>query len=141
MATLHKRMCRGHAYWSIVESRRVNGKPRPVILEYIGTPESLLNRLQKTGEQKIKTYSHGLVATFLDIAHEFNISQIINKYVDKKQIRNNLTVGDSILLAAIGRIGKPTSKKGWYEGWAKHTSLSYLLRQSLVKIDSQHFWD
>jgi len=29
----------------------------------------------------------------------------------------------------------------WYEGFAKHTSLSHLLRMSLVKLDSQHFWD
>ena len=44
------------------------------------------------------------------------------------------------MLAAIGRIAMPTSKRGW-AAWAKTTSLSYLLRKDLSKIDSQHFWD
>lgn len=34
----------------------------------------------------------------------------------------------------------PISKRGWAD-WAKTTSLSYLLRCNLSKIDSQHFWD
>ena len=42
MATLQKRKSRGHSYWSIVESRRVNGKLRQVILEYLETAENLL---------------------------------------------------------------------------------------------------
>ena len=34
-----------------------------------------------------------------------------------------------------------TSKRNWHEGWARHTSLSYLIRMSLNRLDSQHFWD
>ncbi|NUN22848.1 MAG: IS1634 family transposase [Candidatus Jettenia caeni] len=41
----------------------------------------------------------------------------------------------------MGRICQPTSKRGWYEGWARHTSLSYLIGMSLKKLDSQHFWN
>jgi len=58
----------------------------------------------------------------------------------EKPIRNNLTVGITLLLAAIGRVCMPTSKRGW-SNWAKTTTLTYLLRCSLSKIDSQHFWD
>ena len=32
MATLQKRKSHGHNYWYIVESRRVNGKSRPITL-------------------------------------------------------------------------------------------------------------
>lgn len=141
MATLQKRVTRGHSYWSIVESRRVNGKPRPVILEYLGTAETLLKRLQEGIPNKVRSWSHGTVAVMLDIAEEFRIVQTINKHIEKKQIRDDFTVGGSLLLAAIGRICQPTSKRNWYEGWARHTSLSFLLRMSLSKIDSSHFWD
>ncbi|GAI24651.1 unnamed protein product, partial [marine sediment metagenome] len=41
---------------------------------------------------------------------------------------------------AIGRVCMPTSKMGWWN-WAKTTSVEYLLRCSLSKVDSQHFWD
>ncbi len=58
----------------------------------------------------------------------------------EKPTRNNLTAGITLLLGAIGRICMPTSKRGWWS-WAKTTSCEYLLRCSLSKIDSQHFWD
>ena len=141
MATLQKRTSRGHTYWSIVESRRVNGKPRPVILLYLGTAESLLKRLREGIPQKVRSYSHGIVAVMLAIAKELQIVETINRYVPSKQKRDGLTVGASLLLAAIGRMAHPTSKRNWYEGWARTTSLSYLLGISLKKLDSQHFWD
>ena len=122
MATLQKRTSRGHNYWSIVESRRVNGKPRPVILEYLGTADALLKRLTKGVPKKVRSYSHGAVAVMLDIAEEFNIIETINKHVECKQFRDGFTVGGSLLLAAIGRICRPTSKRNWHEGWARGTS-------------------
>ena len=141
MTTLQKRKTSRHNYWSIVESRRVNGKPRPVILEYLGTAATLLKRLKEGIPKKVRSYSHGLVAVMLDIAEELQVVPSINRHLKSKQLRDGFTVGGSLLLAAIGRIGKPTSKRGWYEGWARYTSLSYLLRMSLNRLDSQHFWD
>ena len=141
MATLQKRVSRGHAYWSIVESRRVNGKPRPVILEYLGTADTLLKRLREGVPKKVRSYSHGSVAVMLAIAEELQIVKTINRHLKVHPFRDGFTVGGSLLLAAIGRICQPTSKRNWYEGWARNTSLSYLLRMSLSRLDSQHFWD
>ena len=142
MATLQKRISRGHAYWSIVESRRVNGKPRPVILEYLGTAKALLTRLTEGVPKKVRSYSHGAVAVMLDIAEELKIVESINKHLKVKPFRDGFTVGGSLLLAAIGRVCQPTSKRNWYEGWARHTSLSYIIRMSLSNLDSQHlFWE
>jgi len=141
MATIQKRKSRGKTYWSIVESRRVNGKPRPIILEYLGTADTLLKRLQEGVPKKVQSYSHGAVAVMLNIAEEFKIVETINKHLKTKPFRDGFTVGGSLLLAAIGRVCQPTSKRNWHEGWARHTSLSYLLRMSLSKLDSQHFWD
>jgi transposase len=77
----------------------------------------------------------------LGIAEELKIVETINKHLRVKPFRDGFTVGGSLLLAAIGRICQPTSKRNWYEGWARNTSLSYLLRMSLSRLDSQHFWD
>jgi len=148
MATIQSKKSRGHKYWYIVESRRVNGKPRPIVLEYLGKPDDLLKRLQGLTEGlRLKSYSHGAIAALLDVAHKLDISSLINQYVKsprsymaEKPVRNNLTVGITLLLAAIGRVCMPTSKRGW-SNWAKTTTLTYLLRCSLSKIDSQHFWD
>jgi transposase len=143
MATLQKRRSRGHLYWSIVESRRINGKPRPVILAYLGRAEDLLKRLTEGIPQKVKSYSHGAVAALLDLAEELEVVTIINRHLPdpSKKLRDGFTIGGSLLLSAVGRACHPTSKMNWYEGFAKQTSLSHLLKMSLVKLDSQHFWD
>ena len=39
MASLVKKMVKGHAYYYLVESGRVNGKPRIVRQQYLGTLE------------------------------------------------------------------------------------------------------
>jgi len=148
MATIQSKMSRGHKYWYIVESKRVNGKPRPIVLAYLGKADGLLKRLKAvTDGIRLKSYSHGAVGALLKIASELDIPAIINKYIDskrhyrpKKPLSNSLTAGITLLLAAIGRVCNPTSKRGWWV-WAKTTTLQYLLRCSLAKIDSQHFWD
>ncbi len=149
MATIQSKMSRGNKYWYIVESRRVNGKPRPIVLEYLGKAESLLRRLQQgIGERlKVKSHSHGAVAALLVVARNLDVVGVINRYVHSqraywpdKPLRNNLTVGATLLLAGIGRVCMPTSKRGWWS-WAQTASLEYLLRLSFSKVDSQHFWD
>jgi len=148
MASIHSKTSHGQKYWYIVESRRVNGKPRPVVLAYLGKADSLLKRLNGLTEGlRFKSYSHGLIAAMLQIAQKIDVCTIINQYVKSsrgcvtaKPVRNHLTTGATLLLAAIGRIGIPTSKRGWSD-WAKSTSLEYLLRSNFNKVDSQHFWD
>lgn len=148
MATIQSKKTNGHKYWYIVESRRVNGKPRPVVLEYLGKAETLLKRLQGLHENiKLKSYSHGIIASMLSTAHELDVCSIINKYcfsskkyMAEKPVRNHLTVGATMMLAAIERSCTTSSKRQWSK-WAKTTSLEYMLRLNFSKVDSQHFWD
>ena len=138
MASIQVRISRGKKYWSIVESRRVNGQPRTFILEYLGTAETLLQRLQQEDTFSIKSYSHGDSTALINTAVELDIINTINKYIptgkdDTKPTRDGLTVGASLLLAAIGRACHPTSKRGWYE-WCKETSLEYCLKTSFKKL-------
>jgi transposase len=145
MAFLAHRISRGKKYWSIVESRRVNGKPKHVILEYLGTADTLLDRLMDDDKRSISSYSHGDTIALLNQAKEMDIVNIVNRHVpagptEKKPMRDGLTVGASFLLAAIGRACRPTSKMGWYD-WCKTTSLEYCLKSSFKTLDSQHFWD
>jgi hypothetical protein len=65
MASLQKKKVHGRWYWYIVECRRINGKPRPFVLEYLGTPETLLKRLKGEGKKKVKSFSHGHVLALI----------------------------------------------------------------------------
>ncbi|MCB9035310.1 MAG: IS1634 family transposase [Lewinellaceae bacterium] len=148
MASLVQKTVKGYKYWYIVESRRVNGKPRPLVIEYLGTADKLLERLRQCPENaSLKSYAYGDVAGLLSIAQRLNVAATINKYIDwrrknspKQPIRNNLTAGATYLLGAVGRSCMMTSKRGWHE-WARTTALEYLLRADFSKVDSQHFWD
>lgn len=145
MAFLSSRKSRGKTYWSICESRRIEGKPRNIPIEYLGTAETLLRRLSDEDDFSIKSYSHGDTAALVNIAIELDIVNIINRYIPTNQkgqrpIRDGLTVGGTFLLGAIGRACHPTSKMGWYN-WCERTSLEYCLKSSFKALDSQHFWD
>ncbi|MGH2638145.1 MAG: IS1634 family transposase [Rhabdochlamydiaceae bacterium] len=149
MATLQCKATNGRKYWYIIESRRVNGKPRPVVLAYLGKPEDLLKRLTTPSQvpYHIKSYSHGLVHALCAKIRLLDVVDIINKYtqasrkyISEKPVINGLTVGETIVLAALGRACRPTSKQGWSD-WANTTSLGYLLKPTVDKLDSQHFWD
>lgn len=147
MATIQPKITNGHKYWYIVESRRVNGKPRPVVLEYLGKADDLLKRLQSDNDYKLKSYSHGHTASLLDLCEKLGICSIINEHAESQRsyfpdmiIRNNLTVGGTLMLAIISRACSPTSKRD-FSNWAKRTSLPYMLGISTSKVDSQHFWD
>ncbi len=145
MASIQAKVSRGQKYYYIVASKRVNGKPRPVVLEYLGKPETLLQRLRGESTVRIRSYAHGHVATLLAIAEQLKVVETINTHIPlnkHKRLphRDGLSVGQSLLLAAIGRACCPTSKRGW-AGWAKTTSLYLWRGQQLEELTSQHFWD
>ncbi|MBI1729082.1 IS1634 family transposase [Candidatus Acetothermia bacterium] len=56
------------------------------------------------------------------------------------RLLEGLTVGQSLLLIAIGRACHATSKRGFAD-WAKDTSLGQMAGVDIQKLDSQHFWD
>jgi len=142
MASLERHVVRGRAYWRIVESRRVNGKPRPVPLLYLGTADALLDRLLKapSGRLQIRSFRHGDVAALTAAAQRLGIVSLIDRHVPR-QTHRSPSVGTTLLLAAINRAVRPRSKRGW-AGWAAQTSLPHLfpgLKPST--LTSQYFWD
>jgi len=80
MATIRKQKVGKYTYWQIVESKRVNGKPRPVVLMHLGTAEQLLHKLKEGPLQKeIRSASHGAVQLFWQTAEELDLINIFNR--------------------------------------------------------------
>jgi transposase len=140
MATIRKQKVGKYTYWQIVESKRVDGKPRPVVLMHLGTAEQLLYKL-KGGplQKKIKSYSHGAVNALWTIAKEMNLPSIFTHHFSSQK-RENLLVGESLLLASIHRAIKPGSKRAFAE-FARQTTLPKIAGFDPDRLDSQHFWD
>lgn len=157
MASLQRVRVRGHSYWRIVESRRVNGKPRPIVVAYLGKPDDLLARLRGSDSLSLKSLSHGAVAALYALAQELDLAGTIDRHLalsgrrlrrrtpgpapPAPPLRNDgLSVGQSLLLVAIGRACHATSKRG-FATWAKTTTLGELAKVDVERLTSQHFWD
>jgi transposase len=140
MATLQKKVSRGHTYWQIVESRRINGKPRPVVLMHLGTAAALLRRLHEepTKPLKAKVFQFGALAALYNIAEELEVVPTIDRHLPKRE--QGLSCGQYMLLAALNRCVGTTSKASFYE-WYRKTVLHRLLPASKALLASQRFWD
>lgn len=156
MASIQARRSRGHTYWHIVESRRVNGKPRAVPVLYLGKADDLLARLRAEDSLRVTSSSHGAVAAVWAQAKELEVGEVIDAHLAKagrrlskaepgtarqSPVKNDgLTVGQSLTLASLGRACHPTSKRGFAE-WAATTTLGALAGVDVQRLTSQHFWD
>lgn len=158
MASLQRTRVKGHSYWRIVESRRVNGKPRPVPVAYLGRADEILARLQGVDHLRIRSLSHGSVAALWTLVKELGVAEIIDRQLKLSGRRarrpaeeaegryrlprrnDGLSVGDSLTLAAIGRAAHSTSKRG-FTSWASTTTLGELAQVDPGRLNSQHFWD
>lgn len=142
MPSLQCFMSNGKKYWRVVECRRVNGRPRPIPICYLGSIENILSYFTSSelpkGQWSVQSYEHGNIAALLAIAQQLDIISLINKHIPKKS--SHFTVGESLLLAALNRAIHPTSKKGWSE-WAEDTSITRFFPNIKINaMTSQHFW-
>lgn len=140
MTTIRKSKVGKYTYWQIVESRRINGKPRPFVLAHLGTAEQLLYKLKEGPfKKKVRSASHGAVHLFYKTAEELDLVNIFTNNFSQ-QTRDGLKVGHSLLIAALHRAICPGSKRA-FAGWAKQTTLPELIKFDPEKLSSQHFWD
>lgn len=140
MATIRKTKTGKYTYWQIVESKRVNGKPRPIVLAHLGTAEQLLNRLKEGPfKKKIRSAAHGAVELFFKTAQELDLLHIFEKSFSQQK-RDGLKVGQSLFWAAMHRAICPGSKRS-FARWASKTSLPEFVKFNPARLDSQHFWD
>jgi len=143
MASLQPIRTKGRTYWRIVESRRVNGKPRPVPLLYLGTADALLEKLLEggtSGPLRIQSFEHGSVAALKAAADRLGLADLIDQQVPG-QSRVGLSVGQTLVLAALNRACHPCSKRAFRE-WAGTTSLARFYPETdLDTLSSQVFWD
>ena len=142
MASIIKKKIKNHTYYYYAESKRVNGKPTLANQKYLGTAESIAQKISATPTMPEPLYSIVLdfadIALLFDIASRLNIVEIINKYSNKRN--QGISIGDYILLAAINRAVAPISKSE-IAHWYSKTVLSRLLPIEAKYLTSQNYWN
>mgnify|MGYP001582016342 CR=1 FL=1 len=139
MATLQPKKVHGHTYWQIVESRRVNGKPRPIVLKHLGKAEDLLALLQGSStpvQADIREF--GAIAAAWLAAQDLKLAEIIQNNCPKRD--QGQSVAHYVLTAAINRIVQPQSKAR-IAAWYQQSVLARLKPMRSQQLTSQRFWD
>lgn len=143
MASIRRQKIGNRTYWQIVESHRVNGKPKPKVIKHLGTTEKLLALID--GQDKsvdgyvFRSFSHGDVAALLKVAEDTGLLSAMDTIFSSQQ-RKSLSVGRVLLAGAIHRAIKPSSKRS-FGAWAESTNIGQLMGFDASRLSSQDFWD
>ena len=146
MATIIKKKVRNNTYYYLVESARVNGKPRIVKQTYLGTAEKIEEAVRQMTCEKtiaeakeVTVYEFGAVAALYSVAQRLGVGEIIDAIAGKR--KQGLPVSAYMVLAAVNRAASPTSKAGFHE-WFERTALRGIYPGANAKnLSSQGFWN
>ena len=141
MATLTKRRVKGHTYYYLVESQRIDGKPRLVLQKYLGRAEQVVAQLegQPPEPQKVRVAEYGGSQALLRMADRLRLVDIIDAVAPKRH--QGLSVGTYMLLAVLNRVLAPCSKAKLAQ-WFHSTALYHRLASVRdADLTSQRFWD
>lgn len=125
-----------------MECRRLNGKPTPVTIAYLGNIENILNMSKNSqnvsNSTEFKSYAYGAVYALFEIAKRHNIIKYLNSSFPEQK-RSGLSRGETLLFASIYRAIFPNSKNQFSEKIGE-TSLPSIAKFNPEKMTSQHFW-
>ena len=128
-------------YYYVVESARVEGKPRIVHQAYLGTAEKLAEMVRdRTAPIPVSATlrDFGLPAALWAAAQQTGVWDLLHSLWPKS--RSAPSAAHYVLLAAIHRICQPGPKTEVAE-WYRHSILSALWDFAPQRFTSQAFWD
>jgi transposase len=139
MASLTKKIVRGQPYYYLRECQRVNGKPKIVSTVYLGSAESMKERLLRPQPEEISLREFGGSAAAFSIAETLDVVATVDRHVPKRG-QQGPSVGQYLLLAALNRCVAPASKSQ-IASWYGKTVLPRLLPLTAHQLISQRFWE
>jgi len=134
----------GKTYYYLTESARVNGKPRIVSQQYLGSAEEIAERLSESGPGEPDRTQHlafGDVAAVWGMLERLGMVDIIDEVVGSRRSDAALSVGTYIAVATLNRVVAPCSKLALSDWWATTAGDRLLVRAPLAALDNRRFWD
>jgi hypothetical protein len=109
-------------YYYLVESARVDGKPRIVSQRYLGPAEEIMARLAETGPgepDRTRHLAFGDLAATWAILQRLKVAEIVDDVVGARRADVACSVGTYIAPEIANRVVDPRSKAAFAEWWAK----------------------
>ena len=135
---------RGRAtYYYLVESARVDGKPRIVAQEYLGTADELAAAMRGGGlglPDRTRHKEFGAVAAAWGMLDDLGVAGIINQVTGPRPAGQPLSTGTYLALAVLNRLVAPCSKAAFADWW-KTTAGDRFTKIGATALDHRRFWD
>jgi transposase len=135
---------RGQAtYYYLVESARVDGKPRIVSQEYLGTADELAAAMRGGGlglPDRTRHKEFGAIAAAWAMLDDLGVAAVIDEVAGPRPAGQPLSTGTYLALAALNRLVAPCSKAGFADWW-KTTAADRFTRIPAASLDHRRFWD
>jgi transposase len=132
----------GQTYYYLVESARVDGKPRIVSQQYLGPAAEVIAKLTGASAGDPIRSQHrrfGDVAavwsTLTDLDVVATVDDVVTRYANA-----GASVGTYVALAALNRVVDPCSKRAFADWWAT-TSGPRWVKVDDQALDHRRFWD
>jgi hypothetical protein len=107
-------------YYYLVESARVDGKPRIVDQQYLGSAEEVMAKLSGAPEGTPTRTQHkkfGDLAAVWAILDRLKVIETIDEVCGSRRSDAAASVGTYLALATLNRVVAPCSKLGFADWW------------------------
>ena len=129
-------------YYYLVESARVDGKPRIVSQQYLGSAEEVMAKLSGSSSgEPVRTQhkSFGDLAAVWSILERLDVAGVIDA-VAPRYANAAVSVGTYIALATANRVVAPCSKLAFADWWDTTAGPRWVKLRGAV-LDHRRFWD
>jgi transposase len=130
-------------YYYLVESARVDGKPRIVSQEYLGTADELAAAMRGGGlglPDRTRHKEFGAVAAAWGMLEDLGVAGIIDRAAGPAPAGQPLSAGTYLVLAALNRLVAPCSKAAFAD-WRRTTAADRFTKITASALDHRRFWD
>lgn len=132
-------------YYYLAESARVDGKPRIVSQQYLGTAEEVMAKLEGGGDgfpDRTQHRSFGDLAAVWGLVEDLGLVEVIDGIVGPRRSDAAASIGTYLALSAANRVVAPSSKAAFADWWAT-TAGERMVRPRLpaAALDHRRFWD
>jgi hypothetical protein len=129
-------------YYYLVESARVQGKPRIVSQQYLGSADEVIAKLSETPAGQPVRSRHkrfGDLAAVWSMLVRLDVAGIVDEVVPR-YANAAATVGTYLALACANRVVDPCSKRGFADWW-ETTAGGRWVKLDRAAVDHRRFWD
>ncbi len=143
MASIVGKKISGKTYYYLVESARVDGKPRIVSQQYLGPADEVTARLAGSGPGEPERSRHlafGDLAAVWGMLERLGYAGIVDEVTGGRRSDAAAGVGTYLALACANRVASPRSKLA-FAGWWSATAGARVTGVPWAALDHRRFWD